>query len=287
MCRVIGYYSRGAARAELPAAPRGAHSPQSPSRVDITCRPPTPRRRTTSRTPGSRPRCRGSRSSTSSRRRRCGTSRPRTSTGKLLAEGLDIGLATVYRVLTQFEQAGLLVRHHFDSGKAVFELNEGHHHDHLVCLQLRPRRGVLRRRHRKAAERRRARARLRDLRARALSLRRLREAALPVPQDGRRPTDAGRSGVAFGHRSRRSPRRRPATSRRLKSARRNPSSHKRAEIGGRARGAHAGQAADLLPQRRREPERRRAAEPEQHRGEHEQRDRRASPRSAASPRRGM
>ena len=53
----------------------------------------------------------------------------------LLAEGLDIGLATVYRVLTQFEQAGLLVRHHFESGKAVFELNEGHHHDHLVCLQ--------------------------------------------------------------------------------------------------------------------------------------------------------
>ncbi len=52
----------------------------------------------------------------------------------LLSEGLDIGLATVYRVLTQFEQAGLLVRHHFESGKAVFELNEGHHHDHLVCL---------------------------------------------------------------------------------------------------------------------------------------------------------
>jgi len=54
---------------------------------------------------------------------------------KLLDEGPDIGLATVYRVLTQFEQAGLLVRHHFDSGKAVFELNEGHHHDHLVCLR--------------------------------------------------------------------------------------------------------------------------------------------------------
>jgi Fur family ferric uptake transcriptional regulator len=53
----------------------------------------------------------------------------------LLADGLDIGLATVYRVLTQFEQAGLLVRHHFESGKAVFELNEGKHHDHLVCLQ--------------------------------------------------------------------------------------------------------------------------------------------------------
>jgi len=54
---------------------------------------------------------------------------------KLLADGPDIGLATVYRVLTQFEQAGLLIRHHFDSGKAVFELNEGHHHDHLVCLK--------------------------------------------------------------------------------------------------------------------------------------------------------
>jgi Fur family ferric uptake transcriptional regulator len=53
----------------------------------------------------------------------------------LLGENADIGLATVYRVLTQFEQAGLLVRHHFESGKAVFELNEGTHHDHLVCLQ--------------------------------------------------------------------------------------------------------------------------------------------------------
>jgi Fur family transcriptional regulator, ferric uptake regulator len=53
----------------------------------------------------------------------------------LLAEDMDIGLATVYRVLTQFAQAGLLVRHHFDAGKAVFELNEGGHHDHLVCLQ--------------------------------------------------------------------------------------------------------------------------------------------------------
>lgn len=50
-------------------------------------------------------------------------------------DGLDVGLATVYRVLTQFEQAGLLIRHHFESGKAVFELNPGTHHDHLVCLQ--------------------------------------------------------------------------------------------------------------------------------------------------------
>ncbi|HJV72209.1 ferric iron uptake transcriptional regulator [Ideonella sp.] len=52
----------------------------------------------------------------------------------LLGEGSDIGLATVYRVLMQFEQAGILVRSHFESGKSVFELNEGHHHDHLVCL---------------------------------------------------------------------------------------------------------------------------------------------------------
>ncbi|MBI5257118.1 MAG: ferric iron uptake transcriptional regulator [Burkholderiales bacterium] len=52
----------------------------------------------------------------------------------LLAEGADIGLATVYRVLMQFEQAGLLTRNHFESGKSVFELNEGQHHDHLVCM---------------------------------------------------------------------------------------------------------------------------------------------------------
>ena len=53
---------------------------------------------------------------------------------QLLTEHIDIGLATVYRVLTQFEQAGLLARNHFDNGKAVFELNEGSHHDHLVCV---------------------------------------------------------------------------------------------------------------------------------------------------------
>ncbi len=54
---------------------------------------------------------------------------------ELLGENQDIGLATVYRVLTQFEQAGLLRRSSFESGKAIFELNEGAHHDHLVCLQ--------------------------------------------------------------------------------------------------------------------------------------------------------
>ncbi|MBI5786825.1 MAG: ferric iron uptake transcriptional regulator [Rhodocyclales bacterium] len=53
----------------------------------------------------------------------------------LAEEDMDVGLATVYRVLTQFEQAGLLRRHYFDAGHAVFELNEGGHHDHLICLQ--------------------------------------------------------------------------------------------------------------------------------------------------------
>jgi len=52
----------------------------------------------------------------------------------LLSENMDIGLATVYRVLTQFEQAGLLERHHFESGKAVFEIRAGQHHDHLICI---------------------------------------------------------------------------------------------------------------------------------------------------------
>nr|WP_315250941.1 ferric iron uptake transcriptional regulator [uncultured Duganella sp.] len=52
----------------------------------------------------------------------------------LLADNMDVGLATVYRVLTQFEQAGLLNRNHFETGKAIFELNAGSHHDHLVCM---------------------------------------------------------------------------------------------------------------------------------------------------------
>ena len=52
----------------------------------------------------------------------------------LLESHADIGLATVYRVLTQFEAAGLITRHHFEGGTAVFELNRGEHHDHIVCL---------------------------------------------------------------------------------------------------------------------------------------------------------
>jgi Fur family ferric uptake transcriptional regulator len=53
---------------------------------------------------------------------------------KLLETNEDIGLATVYRVLTQFEAAGLVTRHHFEGGMAVFELNHGTHHDHIVCV---------------------------------------------------------------------------------------------------------------------------------------------------------
>lgn len=53
----------------------------------------------------------------------------------LLAAGDDVGLATVYRVLTQFEEAGLVKRHHFEEGHSVFELNQGEHHDHLVCVK--------------------------------------------------------------------------------------------------------------------------------------------------------
>ncbi len=52
----------------------------------------------------------------------------------LLLENSDVGLATVYRVLTQFEQASILSRSQFEGGKSVYELNEGQHHDHLVCL---------------------------------------------------------------------------------------------------------------------------------------------------------
>lgn len=53
----------------------------------------------------------------------------------LLDEGEKIGLATVYRVLTQFEAAGLVRRHHFEGGNSVFELNQGGHHDHMVCIK--------------------------------------------------------------------------------------------------------------------------------------------------------
>ena len=53
----------------------------------------------------------------------------------LLDTGEDIGLATVYRVLTQFEEAGLVVRHHFEGGQSVFEMDSGVHHDHLVCVK--------------------------------------------------------------------------------------------------------------------------------------------------------
>ena len=53
----------------------------------------------------------------------------------LLENGIEIGVATIYRVLTQFEQAAILLRHHFETGKAVYELNKGDHHDHIVCVK--------------------------------------------------------------------------------------------------------------------------------------------------------
>jgi Fur family transcriptional regulator, ferric uptake regulator len=53
----------------------------------------------------------------------------------LLEAGEDVGLATVYRVLTQFETAGMVVRHHFETGHSVFELAKGDHHDHMVCME--------------------------------------------------------------------------------------------------------------------------------------------------------
>jgi Fur family ferric uptake transcriptional regulator len=53
----------------------------------------------------------------------------------LLESGEEIGLATVYRVLTQFEEAGLVIRHYFEGGQSVFELDHGTHHDHLVCIK--------------------------------------------------------------------------------------------------------------------------------------------------------
>ncbi len=53
----------------------------------------------------------------------------------LLESGDDVGVATVYRVLTQFEAAGLISRHHFEGGHSVFEMNEGEHHDHILCVK--------------------------------------------------------------------------------------------------------------------------------------------------------
>ncbi|MDH5327783.1 MAG: ferric iron uptake transcriptional regulator [Gammaproteobacteria bacterium] len=54
---------------------------------------------------------------------------------QLLESGDDVGVATVYRVLTQFESAGLVNRHHFEGGNSVYELNQGNHHDHILCVK--------------------------------------------------------------------------------------------------------------------------------------------------------
>jgi len=53
----------------------------------------------------------------------------------LLDEGQEVGIATIYRVLTQFESAGLVTRHHFEGGISVFELDDGEHHDHILCIK--------------------------------------------------------------------------------------------------------------------------------------------------------
>jgi len=53
----------------------------------------------------------------------------------MIEEGDEAGLATVYRVLTQFEDAGLVIKHNFEGGRSVFELDQGHHHDHMVCVE--------------------------------------------------------------------------------------------------------------------------------------------------------
>ena len=191
MCVVIGYHSRRAERRRVSPLGRAAHAPRPRSPPSAIVPPTNDLRPQDLKNAGLK--------ATLPRLKIINlfeTSKVRHLTAedvykKLLGEGLDIGLATVYRVLTQFEQAGLLVRHHFESGKAVFELNEGTHHDHLVCLQC----GRVEEFYDAEIEKRqnagRARARLRDHRARALSVRRLHEAALPVPQ-GRSRTDEPR-----------------------------------------------------------------------------------------------
>ena len=99
----------------------------------------------------------------------------------LLKEGMDIGLATIYRVLTQFEQAGILIRHHFEGGKAVFELNEGGHHDHLVCIQCGHVEEFYDCRDREAPDQGRQGSRLQHPRALAADLRGLHQDQLPEP----------------------------------------------------------------------------------------------------------
>jgi hypothetical protein len=108
----------------------------------------------------------------------------------LLAENMDVGLATVYRVLTQFEQAGLLNRNHFETGKAIYELNAGSHHDHLVCLDCGHVEEFYDEEIEVAPAQDRHGARLQDRRARAGDLRQLRQDGLPAP----RLIDSQRSG---------------------------------------------------------------------------------------------
>ena len=167
---------------------------------------------------------------------------------QLLSEGLDIGLATIYRVLTQFEQAGLLVRHHFESGKAVFELERGPAPRPPRLPAVRTGRGVLRRGHREAAAADRPRPRLRDPRARALPLRRVRQAAVPAPQERQQLTGGASASRAQRAPWRGSPARR--RSRRLKSRSRKPSSQSAAKYAAPPPAQISASRATRWPQRR-------------------------------------
>ena len=101
----------------------------------------------------------------------------------LLDGNEDIGLATVYRVLTQFEAAGLVSRHHFEDGMAVFELNQGSHHDHIVCLDCGRVEEFMDSEHRGPPDRRGAAAGLRDPRPLAHPARDLPADELPASQE--------------------------------------------------------------------------------------------------------
>ena len=115
----------------------------------------------------------------------------------LLDSNEDIGLATVYRVLTQFEAAGLVSRHHFEDGMAVFELNQGTHHDHIVCLECGRVEefmdaGIEERQDAVAAA-----AGVRDSRPLADPVRQVQAQPLPVPEEGRAQEAPRKEPLAF------------------------------------------------------------------------------------------
>ena len=110
---------------------------------------------------------------------------------KLLVSNEDIGLATVYRVLTQFEAAGLVTRHHFEGGMAVFELNQGAHHDHIVCVDCGKVEEFMDVRDRRAPARRGEAPGVRDQRPRVDFIWALPQAQLPQPETRQSPVLMG------------------------------------------------------------------------------------------------